>query len=174
MMMSRRQSTFSSLSAILLSSMLVAGLGLAQDEKSDSTPEKEATEEAQEAPVNDGLPATGPEMAESLRQPGQVVSQSGDLKIAVDPQYFAEFPGYNLDHLTSGQHAWLLKQANTIYCTCGCRGDTVGRCVVTDPTCQTARKMLDKLNTTAGKLTEEELKAAAAAEKEAAPPPPAR
>ena len=82
--------------------------------------------------------------------------------------------GCRLDHhLTSGQHAWLLKQANSIFCTCGCRGDTIARCVVLDPTCQTARQVLDKMASTAGQLSEEELKAAAAADREAAAKQPA-
>ncbi|MFQ5768319.1 MAG: hypothetical protein ACE5ID_10100, partial [Acidobacteriota bacterium] len=56
-----------------------------------------------------------------------------------------EFPGFNLDSLSGPQRDHLLKRANSIYCTCGCRGDTVARCVVLDPTCQTARKMFQKM-----------------------------
>ena len=169
--MARLRISLLSLPVLLLGALLLAAPALAQDDGSgqkEKAGEKDAGEAAEE---EDPLASAG-EVADSLRQSGQVVSQTGDLKIAVDPQYYAEFPGYDLDHLTSGQHAWLLKQANSIYCTCGCRGDTVARCVVLDPTCQTARQMLDKMAGKAGELTEEELQAAAAADPGKAPRPP--
>jgi hypothetical protein len=170
-MMAHRQTTLLSFSALLLGGILLTGPVMAQDD--DSAAGSDAKADAEKSQEEQVEPTSGAEMAESLRQSGRVVSQSGDLKIAVDPQYFAEFPGYDLDHLTSGQHAWLLKQANSIFCTCGCRGDTIARCVVLDPTCQTARQVLDKMASTAGQLSEEELKAAAAADREAAAKQPA-
>jgi hypothetical protein len=171
-MMARLRISLLTLPVLLLGALLLAAPALAQDDgDSSSQKEKAGEKEAGEAAEEEVPLATAGEVAESLRQSGQVVSQTGDLKIAVDPQYYAEFPGYDLDHLTSGQHAWLLKQANSIYCTCGCRGDTVARCVVLDPTCQTARQMLDKMAGKAGELTEEELKAAAADPGETPQPP---
>ena len=172
--MAHRRNTLLSVSALLLGGILLIGPVVAQEGESvPESPSRADGEDARAAEEELTEPKTGAEMADSLRQSGQVVSQSGDLKIAVDPQYFAEFPGYDLDHLTSGQHAWLLKQSNSIYCTCGCRGDTVARCVVMDPTCQTARQMLDKMAKTAGQLSEEQLQAAAAADREAAAKQPA-
>lgn len=80
-----------------------------------------------------------------LRSAGKIVSQTGDLKIAVDSNLFTEFPGFELGHLSTDQHDKLVKQANSVFCTCGCRGDTVARCVVLDPSCQVARSMLQRM-----------------------------
>ncbi|MFQ5671142.1 MAG: hypothetical protein ACE5HD_11590 [Acidobacteriota bacterium] len=84
-------------------------------------------------------------VARSLRESGQIVSQSGDLDLSVQSNVFTEFPGFNLDHLSKDQRDKLVKRANTVYCTCGCRGDTVARCVVLDPACQTARRMMKRM-----------------------------
>ncbi len=107
--------------------------------------------------------------AEALRTEGKIVSQEGDLQIDVDANYFSEFPGFDLSTLGEPQREWLLRRANHVYCTCGCRGDTIARCVVLDPTCQTARKMLQGLLDKARDLTPEEAAADAASPAPATP-----
>jgi hypothetical protein len=83
--------------------------------------------------------------AGTLRTPGELVSQSGDLKIQVESNYFSEFPGFDLSGFPAEQKKAILDQANTVFCTCGCRGETVAKCVVLDPSCGTARGMLQKM-----------------------------
>ncbi|MFQ5718850.1 MAG: hypothetical protein ACE5IK_04805 [Acidobacteriota bacterium] len=101
---------------------------------------EQATPPADEPYLNTAATAAG-----ILRSKGEVISQKGDLKIAVDNNFFTEFPGFDLSHLSENQHEALVKKANSVYCTCGCRGDTVARCVTLDASCQVARKMLQKM-----------------------------
>jgi hypothetical protein len=125
---------------------------LAQEAGKDAKPAPEAAKKAPAAkkpPAGEKAVEPGLESAEAaaeaLRSEGKVVSQQGNLDIAVDANFFSEFPGFELGALSQAQRDWLLKRANAVYCTCGCRGDTVARCVDLDPTCQTARKMLQGL-----------------------------
>ena len=140
-----------------LSLLVAGGLSVAgpQEKKSEEPPkDAKSTSPAGETDTAAPGPAAAPEAvglttakeaAALLRGEGKVVSQTGDLKIAVDSNLFTEFPGFNIDHLTTPQRDKLIKQSNSVYCTCGCRGDTVARCVVLDSSCQVARKMLQRM-----------------------------
>lgn len=145
-----------------------------EDEKASGEDKQPADAETAGEEGTDLFMAPAEVTAEALRHSGRIVSQTGDLNIQVENQFFDEFPGYDMDNLSDGQRDWLLKRANGVYCTCGCRGDTVARCVVLDPTCQTARNMLDKILARAGQLSKEELDAARIAAKASAAENPAR
>ena len=142
-----------------------------EDKKKDDSPAGESREGSSPGEELDAaklVPAS--ETAESLRQKGTIVSQTGDLNISVDNNFYDKFPGFDLDELTEGQRDWLMKRANAVFCTCGCLGDTVARCVATDPTCETAREMLGKMLKQSAAMTEEELAAARAAAKKTSKP----
>lgn len=162
----------SMLLAAVLGGLLAFAPVTAQDEKKkDDSPAGESQEgntPGEELDTAKLVPAS--ETAESLRQKGTIVSQTGDLDIAVDNNFYDEFPAFDMDGLTEGQRDWLLKRANAVFCTCGCRGDTVARCVATDPTCETAREMLGKMLKQSSTMTEEELAAAKAAARKSSKP----
>ena len=114
-------------------------------DKADKTDSEETNEST--ASKDPDAPGTTPAAAAAgmLQSKGTLISQTGDLDISVEQNVFHEFPGVELGHLTTPQRDALIKRANTVYCTCGCRGDTVARCVIMDPSCQVARKMLQKM-----------------------------
>lgn len=142
----------------LLALLAVGGLSLAspQEKKEPEQEQQAESPESSKAETGKEEGGTTPEekkldttpasaAARMLREKGQIVSQSGDLKIDVQSNLFTEFPGFELGHLTATQRDELVKLANRVYCTCGCRGDTVARCVVNDPSCVTARTMLQSM-----------------------------
>ncbi|MBI4483836.1 MAG: hypothetical protein HY652_13235 [Acidobacteria bacterium] len=51
---------------------------------------------------------------------------------------FKDLPGIDLAGLKPAQKDRFLKRVNTETCTCGCKGDTVARCLVEDPNCRIA------------------------------------
>jgi len=55
--------------------------------------------------------------------------------------YYDELPGLDLDKLSPERRKRVLERANTELCTCGCRGDTVARCLVKDPDCQLVKSL---------------------------------
>ena len=159
--MTFRRAAWASLLTLLLASG--AALASSQEKKDGGKPGQEprserpsgdkaagkdgATTEKKEADAGDTTIDlnTAAAAAAMLQQKGEIISQKGDLKIAVDSNFFTEFPGFELGDLDAPQRDKLVKQANSVYCTCGCRGDTVARCVVLDPSCQVARKMLQRM-----------------------------
>ena len=138
--------------------LLVAG-GLSAADPQEKKGEEPAKAPASSPPAGDPDTVTAGSTDEStapdlntaqaaatmLRNPGKIISQTGDLKIAVDSNLFTELPGFELGHLSTAQREKLIKQSNSVFCTCGCRGDTVARCVVLDSSCQVARKMLQQM-----------------------------
>ena len=152
------------LPALLLAALwLTAGAAVAAEEPKPPAPPAAETKPPAEtkpkaktpaktkAPAASTATTTPPAMntteqaAATLRTQGQVVSQSGDMKIGVEANTFSEFPGFDLSKLPAAAREKVVKRSNTTYCTCGCKGDTVARCVVTDPTCGVARNMLQEI-----------------------------
>ena len=164
--------------ALLVTAFLGAAVCLApvhaEGEKAAEKDKQPADQEAAGEEIQEVIAVPAQVTAEALRHSGKIVSQTGDLNIQVETQVYDEFPGYDMDSLSEGQRDWLLERANGVYCTCGCRGDTVARCVVLDPTCQTARDMLDNMLARAGRLSREELAAARTAAKASAAKAPAK
>jgi hypothetical protein len=115
--------------------------------KSGSTTDpakKQSKTPAENPPGEVGL-ETAQTAAGTLRTRGELVSQTGDLSVQVESNYFSEFPGFDLSALTPEQQNALVEKANAVYCTCGCRGESVAKCVVLDTSCTTARGMLQKM-----------------------------
>jgi hypothetical protein len=88
---------------------------------------------------------TAEQAAATLRSQGEVVSQTGSLHLAVESNVYADFPGFDLTKLPADRKQAVIERANKTYCTCGCKGDTVARCVVNDASCQAARRMLQAM-----------------------------
>ena len=58
---------------------------------------------------------------------------------------FDYLKGFDLDPLSDTQRTILLRKANALPCECGCKGDTLARCVNTDPHCVVAPEEIKKL-----------------------------
>lgn len=71
--------------------------------------------------------------------------------VAADPvpARFENLPGFPLTDLSVEKKQKFLARANSEMCTCGCKGDTVAKCVVQDPNCQIApalaKRILDEV-----------------------------
>lgn len=58
---------------------------------------------------------------------------------------FENLPGFPLTGLNASQRQKFLDRVNSENCTCGCKGDTVARCVVQDPACTIAPAMATRI-----------------------------
>jgi hypothetical protein len=65
--------------------------------------------------------------------------------ITVTLNYFDKLPGIDLDKLSPQRRQRVLDRANKETCTCGCKGDTVARCLVNDPSCPLAKVLAQQI-----------------------------
>ncbi len=77
--------------------------------------------------------------------PAQVSGDSDLAKklgpITVTINYYDKLPGIDLDKLSPQRRQRVLERANKEACTCGCKGDTVARCLVNDPACKLVKSL---------------------------------
>jgi hypothetical protein len=65
--------------------------------------------------------------------------------ITVTLNYFDRLPGIDLDKLSPQRRQRVLDRANKEACTCGCKGDTVARCLVNDPSCKLVKTLAQQI-----------------------------
>jgi hypothetical protein len=65
--------------------------------------------------------------------------------ITVTLNYFDKLPGIDLDKLSPQRRQRVLERANKELCTCGCKGDTVARCLVNDPSCKLVKSLAQQI-----------------------------
>ena len=65
--------------------------------------------------------------------------------ITVTLNYFDKLPGIDLDKLSPQRRQRVLERANKEPCTCGCKGDTVARCLVNDPACKLVKTLAQQI-----------------------------
>jgi hypothetical protein len=65
--------------------------------------------------------------------------------ITVTLNYFDHLPGIELDKLSPQRRQRVLERANKEPCTCGCKGDTVARCLVNDPACKLVKALAQQI-----------------------------
>jgi len=72
-----------------------------------------------------------------------VGQQTGSQNVSQGP--FENLPGFPLTDLNMPQRKKFLARVNSEYCNCGCKGDTIARCLVKDPACQIAPAMATRV-----------------------------
>jgi len=127
----------------------VAGLALAADPEPPK-PKPPAAPAAPGAPAAPAAPATQPTV-HPIRTQTSFVVEPKDIKttggvtplgpITVTLNYFDKLPGLDLDKLSPKRRQAVLDRANKEACTCGCKGDTVARCLVNDPNCKLVKSL---------------------------------
>ncbi|HXI01874.1 MAG TPA: hypothetical protein VNI57_01745, partial [Candidatus Saccharimonadales bacterium] len=69
----------------------------------------------------------------------------GGLDLEVQGNYYSILPGYDLSNLPEEQRKAFLDTINTQMCTCGCKGETLGYCLVNDPGCVVVKARVRKI-----------------------------
>lgn len=107
----------------------------------------EPPKKAQTAPATQPAVPIHPILTQTsfVVDPGQV-SGNNDLSkrlgpITVTLNYYDQLPGLDLDKLSPERRKRVIERANKESCTCGCRGDTVARCLVNDPACKLVKAL---------------------------------
>ncbi|HEY3132712.1 MAG TPA: hypothetical protein VGL91_24895 [Acidobacteriota bacterium] len=72
-----------------------------------------------------------------------VGQQAGSRNVSQGP--FENLPGFPLTELNAAQKTKFLARVNSEYCNCGCKGDTIARCLVKDPACRIAPAMATRV-----------------------------
>lgn len=110
-------------------------------------PEPTKKPQAQTAPATQPAVPIHPILTQTsfVVDPSQV-SGNNDLAkrlglITVSLNYYEQLPGLDLDKLSPERRKRVIERANKENCTCGCRGDTVARCLVNDPACKLVKAL---------------------------------
>jgi len=56
--------------------------------------------------------------------------------------YYTELPGFDLTVFDTQKREKFLHRVNSEMCTCGCKNDTLARCLVNDPKCPTVKGLV--------------------------------
>lgn len=75
---------------------------------------------------------------------GDLADKVGPITVSLN-YYYDDLPGLDLDKLSPERRKRVLERANNELCTCGCRGDTVARCLVKDPSCQLVKSLAKQI-----------------------------
>lgn len=59
--------------------------------------------------------------------------------------YYLDLPGFDTQSLPQAQREQLLQRVNSEMCTCGCKNDTLAKCLVNDPKCPTVKGLVQKV-----------------------------
>jgi len=102
--------------------------------------------EEKPAPKNpQSRPASSRKAAQTQTAPAPAPQQQSQGGVTVLENYYFDLPGFDLSTLTPKQKKKFLDRVNAEFCTCGCAGDTIARCVVNDASCKVARGLAEKI-----------------------------
>lgn len=73
-----------------------------------------------------------------------LADQVGPITVSLNYHY-DDLPGLDLKKLSPERRKRVIERANREICTCGCRGDTVARCLVKDPNCQLVKSLAKQI-----------------------------
>jgi hypothetical protein len=74
-----------------------------------------------------------------------VPAPTNTAPIVAVANYFTELPGFDVAGLKPRQREKFLQQVNSEMCTCGCKNDTLARCLINDPRCPIVKGMVQKV-----------------------------
>ncbi|MEE9218785.1 MAG: hypothetical protein V3U98_06925 [Acidobacteriota bacterium] len=74
---------------------------------------------------------------------GPLAEQVGPITVTLN--YYQDLPGLDLNKLSPERRKRVIERANREPCTCGCRGDTVARCLVNDPNCKFVKSLAEQI-----------------------------
>jgi hypothetical protein len=151
-MSSRRSPGFLVSLAIVLAFLAACSAGsppqatgdAANPSASGDTPAQAANDPANPAPTTAGEtakedaydPATAAGAVKGVPAP------TNTMQIEAVANYFTELPGFDLAPLSTHQREKFLHRVNSEVCTCGCKNDTLAKCLVNDPKCPAVKGMV--------------------------------
>lgn len=100
-----------------------------------------------EAPASPTTMATEPKY-EPSQATGAVVgvpAETNTAPIVAVANYYTDLPGFDLNVLEERQREQFLHRVNSEMCSCGCKNDTLARCLVNDQTCPLVRGMVQRI-----------------------------
>jgi hypothetical protein len=124
------------------------GLSMACAGKAPETPA--ARSETPAAPANaanDSAPTTGEaprayDPAEAAGAIKGIPAPTNTAPIEAVANYYVDLPGFDVKSLPQAQREKLLQRVNSEMCTCGCKNDTLAKCLVNDPKCPTVKGLV--------------------------------
>jgi hypothetical protein len=80
-----------------------------------------------------------------LGGPARGKNEPEQLDLSVKPHFYYDLPGIDLKSLSETQRTAFLEVVNREFCSCGCKGETLGFCYVNDPGCAVIKARVKKL-----------------------------
>jgi len=130
---------------------LLAACGGAPKETGEAAPAPAPAPEPTAQAANDPAQPTAPDEpsdydpATAAGAVKGVPSPSNSASIEAVANFFTDLPGFDLTSLTTRQREKLLHRVNSELCTCGCKNDTLARCLVNDPKCPVVKGMVQAI-----------------------------
>jgi len=128
----------------------LVGLSMACAGKAPEKPAATSETPAASTPVNaanDASPTTGEaprpyDPAEAAGAVKGIPAPTNTAPIEAVANYFVDLPGFDVKGLPQAQREKLLQRVNSEMCTCGCKNDTLAKCLVNDPKCPTVKGLV--------------------------------
>ncbi len=74
-----------------------------------------------------------------------VPAASNTVPIVAVANYYTELPGFDLGVLGERERESFLHRVNSEMCSCGCKNDTLARCLVNDQSCPLVKGMVQRV-----------------------------
>ena len=74
-----------------------------------------------------------------------VPAATNTAPIVAVANYYTELPGFDLSVLEKRQREGFLHRVNSEMCSCGCKNDTLARCLVNDQSCPLVKGMVQRV-----------------------------
>jgi len=146
--MPSRQVLGSAAGVVAVLAFLAACAGGTTKETGETTPAPAATPEATAQAANDPAETAAPagtsnyDPATAAGAVKGVPAPTNSAPIEAVANFFTELPGFDLASLSARQREKFLHRVNSEMCTCGCKNDTLARCLVNDPKCPVVKGMV--------------------------------
>lgn len=127
---------------------LLAGLTLSCAGKAPETPAAKAEPPAPAAnAANDtgaaaNEPAKSYDPADAAGAVKGVPAPTNTAPIEAVANYYVDLPGFDVQGLPQAQREKFLQRVNSEVCTCGCKNDTLAKCLVNDPKCPSVKGLV--------------------------------
>lgn len=138
--------------ALLLGLSVTIALPAEDDSKSKTDAKAEPSSQTQTAPATKTAVPIHPLLGQTsfvvdpkeMGGNSSLADQVGPITVSLNYHY-DDLPGLDLEKLSPERRKRVIERANREICTCGCRGDTVARCLVKDPNCQLVKSLAKQI-----------------------------
>lgn len=137
---------------LLLGLLVTVTLAAEPSSKSTTDSKAERSSQTQTAPASKSAVPVHPLLGQTsfvvdpkeMDGNSALADQVGPITVSLN-YFYDDLPGLDLEKLSPERRKRVIERTNREICTCGCRGDTVARCLVKDPNCQLVKSLAKQI-----------------------------